>query len=213
MKYDKSYLRKKYLIQRKKGDHSEKRLRIMESTIDGFKISDEDLRLRGPGDFFGTQQHGYIKSEIITPKEFIGSVMNLCNSHRGHYISTNYLSTDKVQMVFEIPLAEIIYDFFEKLKSISKGYASLDYELIESQKTKLTNIITYHNLHKILETLYLNKGCILKVDLFEVVNNQIQESSTYIKVLKINPIKLDIDERRKAFKPNQMEAIFEIEFD
>ena len=82
----------------------------------------------------------YIKSEIITPKEFIGSVMNLCNSHRGQYISTNYLSTDKVQMVFEIPLAEIIYDFFEKLKSLTKGYASLDYEIIDHRTSKLIKL-------------------------------------------------------------------------
>ena len=82
----------------------------------------------------------YIKAEIITPKDFIGSIMNLCTGHRGIYLSTNYLSTEKVQMIFELPLAEIIFDFFEKLKSLTKGYASLDYELIEHRPAKLIKL-------------------------------------------------------------------------
>ena len=82
----------------------------------------------------------YIKAEIITPKGFIGAIMNLCTGHRGTYLSTNYLSTEKVQMIFELPLAEIIFDFFEKLKSLTKGYASLDYELIEHRPAKLIKL-------------------------------------------------------------------------
>ncbi len=82
----------------------------------------------------------FIKAEIITPKEFIGSVMSLCTKHRGIYISTNYLSTEKAQMVFELPLAEIIFDFFEKLKSSTKGYASLDYEMIDHRSSKLVKL-------------------------------------------------------------------------
>ena len=82
----------------------------------------------------------FIRAEIITPKTFIGSIMKLCSSHRGMYVSTNYLSTDKVQMVFEIPLAEIIYNFFEKMKSLTKGYASLDYELIDERISKLIKL-------------------------------------------------------------------------
>ena len=82
----------------------------------------------------------YIKSEIIVPKEYIGNIMNLCTNHRGKYLSTNYLSVDRVQLVFEMPLAEIIFDFFENLKSTSKGYASLDYELIESKPGALVKL-------------------------------------------------------------------------
>ena len=82
----------------------------------------------------------YIKAEIIMPKEFIGSVINLCTTHRGTYVSTQYLSIDKVQIIFEIPLGEIIFEFFEKLKSITKGYASLDYELIDYRITKLIKL-------------------------------------------------------------------------
>ena len=82
----------------------------------------------------------YIRAEIISPKLYIGPIMNLCTKHRGIYIETNYLSTEKVQMVFELPLAEIIFDFFEKLKSISRGYASLDYEIIENRSSKLIKL-------------------------------------------------------------------------
>ena len=82
----------------------------------------------------------YIKAEIITPKDFIGAIMNLCATHRAIYLLTNYLSTDKVQMIFEIPLAEIIFDFFETLKSLTKGYASLDYDLIEHRPAKLIKL-------------------------------------------------------------------------
>ena len=82
----------------------------------------------------------FIKSEIILPKDYIGAMMNLCTKHRGIYIATNYLSIDKVQMVFEMPLGEIIFEFFEKMKSISRGYASLDYEFLDHRKTQLTKL-------------------------------------------------------------------------
>ena len=75
----------------------------------------------------------YIRIEIISPKDYIGNILNLCTKHRGKYISTNYLSIDRVQLVFEMPLAEIIYDFFETLKSLTRGYASLDYEIIDQK--------------------------------------------------------------------------------
>ena len=82
----------------------------------------------------------YIRAEIITPKDFIGNIMGLCNKHRGKYISTNYLSIERAQLIFEMPLSEIIYDFFENLKSSSKGYASLDYEIIGEKSGKLIKL-------------------------------------------------------------------------
>ena len=82
----------------------------------------------------------YIKAEIITPDEFIGNIMKLCTSKRGLFQSTNYLSQKKVQIIFLIPLGEVIYDFFEKLKSSTKGYASLDYELIDERSSKLVKL-------------------------------------------------------------------------
>jgi len=71
----------------------------------------------------------HVSAEIITPKEFIGNLMTLCQNKRGIYKNTNYLTADKAQLHYDLPLAEIIFDFYDKLKSISKGYASLDYHL------------------------------------------------------------------------------------
>jgi len=82
----------------------------------------------------------YIRAEIITPSEFIGSIMKICINKRGEYKSTNYLSQDKAQLIYHMPLGEIIYDFFEKLKASSKGYATLDYELIDDKPGKLNKL-------------------------------------------------------------------------
>jgi GTP-binding protein LepA len=82
----------------------------------------------------------YIKAQIITKAEFIGPIIKLCMDKRGIIKNQTYLTTDRVEMVFEMPLAEIVFDFFDKLKTISKGYASLDYHLIgyrESDMVKL----------------------------------------------------------------------------
>lgn len=82
----------------------------------------------------------YIKAQIITKSEFIGGIIKLCMDKRGVIKNQSYLTTDRVEMSFEMPLAEIVFDFFDKLKTISKGYASLDYHLIgfrESDMVKL----------------------------------------------------------------------------
>jgi GTP-binding protein LepA len=82
----------------------------------------------------------YIKAQIITKAEFIGPIIKLCMDKRGVIKNQTYLTTDRVEMTFEMPLAEIVFDFFDKLKTISKGYASLDYHLIgyrESDMVKL----------------------------------------------------------------------------
>ena len=73
----------------------------------------------------------FVNAEIITPKEYIGGIMTLCQNKRGVYKTTNYLSSDKAQLHYTLPLGEIIFDFYDKLKSISRGYASLDYEISE----------------------------------------------------------------------------------
>ncbi|AYB29758.1 translation elongation factor 4 [Chryseolinea soli] len=82
----------------------------------------------------------YIKAQIISKSEYIGPIIGLCMDKRGSIINQNYLTTDRVEMSFEMPLSEIVFDFFDKLKSISRGYASLDYHLIgfrESDMVKL----------------------------------------------------------------------------
>ena len=81
-----------------------------------------------------------IKAEIITPAEHIGGIMKLALDKRGIYKETKYITTNKAQLVFEIPLGEVIFDFFEKLKSISRGYASFDYEIIGEKESKLQKL-------------------------------------------------------------------------
>ena len=105
----------------------------------------EHLQVNNPSDMpeqidIDTINEPFIKAEIISPAEFIGSIMKLCMSKRGLYRSTNYLSTNKVQLIFDMPLGEIIYDFFEKLKSTTRGYASLDYEITENQNGELVKL-------------------------------------------------------------------------
>lgn len=82
----------------------------------------------------------YIKAQIITPTEFMGNIMKLANDRRGVFVSTNYLTPTKVDLIFEFPLSEIIFDFHDKMKSISRGYASLDYEFIDYRKSDLVKL-------------------------------------------------------------------------
>ena len=82
----------------------------------------------------------YIKAQIISKSEYIGPIIGLCMDKRGIIKNQTYLTTDRVELSFEMPLSEIVFDFFDKLKSISRGYASLDYHLIgfrESDMVKL----------------------------------------------------------------------------
>jgi GTP-binding protein LepA len=82
----------------------------------------------------------YIKTNIFVPKEYIGSVMTLCQDKRGNYISMEYIDMTRVNIHYEIPLSEIVYDFFDKLKSYTKGYASFDYDLIGYKESKLVKM-------------------------------------------------------------------------
>lgn len=72
----------------------------------------------------------YCKVEIMTPKDYLGNIMTLCEKKRGDYISLDYVDETRVSITYEMPLSEIIFDFFDKLKSVSQGYASLDYQVI-----------------------------------------------------------------------------------
>lgn len=82
----------------------------------------------------------YILAQIITPSEYIGNIMKLANDRRGIFNSTNYLDESKADLHFEFPLSEIIFDFHDKLKSISRGYASLDYEYLDYRKSDLVKL-------------------------------------------------------------------------
>jgi len=82
----------------------------------------------------------YINAQIISKSEFIGAIMTLCINKRGILIKQNYLTTDRVELVFEMPLGEIVFDFYDKLKTISKGYASFDYHPIGYRESKLVKM-------------------------------------------------------------------------
>jgi GTP-binding protein LepA len=82
----------------------------------------------------------YIRSNIFVPSEYIGSVMELCQDKRGNYIGMDYLDPTRANIHYEIPLSEIVYDFFDKLKSSTKGYASFDYELIGYKPSDLVKM-------------------------------------------------------------------------
>ena len=82
----------------------------------------------------------YVKVSIITPEEFVGNIMPLCQDRRGEYKNMQYLDSRLVEMHYEMPLNEIIYDFFDTLKARTKGYASLDYELSSYQESDLVKI-------------------------------------------------------------------------
>lgn len=82
----------------------------------------------------------YVKLSIITPKEFLGGIMQLCQERRGIYLNTEFLSINRAVLTYEIPLSEIIWDFYDKLKSQSKGYATMDYELIDFRPGDLQKV-------------------------------------------------------------------------
>ena len=81
-----------------------------------------------------------VKATVIVPSDYIGAVMELCRDKRGTYKSMDYIDKTRVMIVYEIPLNEIIYDFFDKLKSMTRGYASLDYELNEYKESDLVKL-------------------------------------------------------------------------
>ena len=82
----------------------------------------------------------YIKVSILTPKEFIGQIMELCQERRGEHTGMHYLSSERVQLYYDLPLAEIVLDFFDQLKSRTRGYASLDYEPLGLRPSNLVKL-------------------------------------------------------------------------
>lgn len=82
----------------------------------------------------------YIKASIMVPNEYVGAVMELAQRKRGNFITMDYLDEFRVNVIYELPMAEIVYDFFDKLKSSTKGYASLDYELIGYRQSNLVKL-------------------------------------------------------------------------
>ena len=107
--------------------------------------SSEKLEIHNPSEYpdpsvLESVEEPYIRAQIITKSDFIGPVMNLCISKRGELTNQVYLTTDRVELSFEIPLGEIVFDFYDKLKSISKGYASFDYSPIGYRTSILSKL-------------------------------------------------------------------------
>ena len=86
-----------------------------------------------------------VQAEIITPKEYVGGIMEICQNRRGTYIDMKYLDATRVNLIYEMPLNEIIYDFFDTLKSKTKGYASFDYEFKEYKRSDLVKLDIWVN--------------------------------------------------------------------
>ena len=103
------------------------------------KLIDNPADLPDAGEYKELQEP-YVKAEIMAPNDFVGAVMQLCEGKRGEFQTMDYLDKYRVNVIYEMPLAEIIYDFFDQLKSSTKGYASLDYEIIGYKTTNLVKI-------------------------------------------------------------------------
>jgi GTP-binding protein LepA len=82
----------------------------------------------------------YVKAQIITPSDYVGAIMKLATERRAVYKTTNYIDSTRADLQYEFPLSEIIFDFYDKLKSISRGYASLDYEFVEYRQSDLVKL-------------------------------------------------------------------------
>lgn len=114
------------------------------------KTNGEVIELYNPVDLPPSTEVSYIeepivKAEIMLPKEFVGNVMEICQQRRGTYIDMKYLDTSRVILEYELPLNEIIYDFFDTLKSKTKGYASFDYEFKEYRRSELVKLDIHIN--------------------------------------------------------------------
>ncbi|WP_282042124.1 translation elongation factor 4 [Winogradskyella flava] len=109
------------------------------------KAPDVPLIVNNPSDLpdpstINRVEEPYIKATIITKSDFVGNVMNLCIEKRGMIINQTYLTTERVELIFEMPLAEIVFDFYDRLKTVSKGYASFDYSPIGMKVSKLVRL-------------------------------------------------------------------------
>ena len=101
--------------------------------------------LYNPADLPAPQEISYmeepiVKAEILTPKDYVGNIMEICQNRRGVYVDMKYLDASRVTLIYELPLNEIIYDFFDQLKSKTKGYASFDYEFKEYRRAELVKL-------------------------------------------------------------------------
>ncbi|EKQ5909408.1 elongation factor 4 [Listeria monocytogenes] len=116
---------------------------------DGSKIVvDNPAEMPEPG-VIESVEEPYVKATVMVPNDYVGAVMELAQNKRGNFITMEYLDDIRVSIVYEIPLSEIVYDFFDQLKSSTKGYASFDYELIGYKASKLVKMDILLNAEKV----------------------------------------------------------------
>jgi len=107
---------------------------------DGSKMTIDNPAYFPDPTVIATTQEPYIRASIIVPDRYMGAVMNLCLERRGINKTYHYLTSDRLEMIFELPLAEVIYDFYDRLKSLTQGYGSFDYDLIDYRETDLVKM-------------------------------------------------------------------------
>ncbi|HGI2528881.1 TPA: elongation factor 4, partial [Streptococcus agalactiae] len=110
------------------------------NTTDG-----EMLEVSNPSEFpdptrVDSIEEPYVKAQIMVPQEFVGAVMELAQRKRGDFVTMDYIDDNRVNVIYQIPLAEIVFDFFDKLKSSTRGYASFDYEISEYRRSQLVKM-------------------------------------------------------------------------
>ncbi len=127
-------------------------------------------------------QEPYVKASIMAPDEYVGAIMELCQNKRGEYVDIKYIDATRRNIVYNLPLAEIVYDFFDKLKSSTKGYASFDYEMIGYRTSKLQkmDIMLNSEIVDALSTIVhkdfaYNKGKVICEKLKELIPRQMFE--------------------------------------
>ncbi|MGM5496305.1 translation elongation factor 4 [Listeria monocytogenes] len=111
-------------------------------------VVDNPAEMPEPG-VIESVEEPYVKATVMVPNDYVGAVMELAQNKRGNFITMEYLDDIRVSIVYEIPLSEIVYDFFDQLKSSTKGYASFDYELIGYKASKLVKMDIFLNAEKV----------------------------------------------------------------
>ena len=124
----------------------------------------------------------YVKAAIIVPNDYVGTIMELCQSKRGEFVNMEYLDTNRVTITYDIPLSEIVYDFFDQLKSGTKGYASFDYEVSGYRKSNLVKMDILLNNEQVDALSFIvhrdrayNRGRIICEKLKELIPRQMFE--------------------------------------
>lgn len=117
--------------------------------LDGSKVQIDNPSNMPDAQSVDFVEEPYVKSTVMVPNDYVGAVMDLCQKKRGNFIDMTYMDANRVNLIYELPLTEIVYDFFDQLKSNTKGYASFDYEMIGYRTSKLVKMDILLNSEKV----------------------------------------------------------------